>query len=547
MIDGLDVLGDARNPRLLQCRHQQAHAELLEILRQPRVIDVIVRRQSMPDLSNRDISPLEVRAQCRQRAGPAEVHQQARPTGAHHPDVGGAIADIDDGRCGTRGHVEIWPKHNLRRQSPCDGCVRRYDGGAPRILSSTRNHAMSEHVPADPSSPASPRALTRRDAVQRMAFGAAVLPAILRGRYQLSPGISTEYSARAIRLVQDSLVLDLLNQFRFADFADKPPRITSWLTKPRSMTAAEFEVYRTSGYNVIALGHGPTDYASGIRFFADWNGFIAEYSDWFMRVDDATDFLTARTSKKVGLMMTFQNSDHFRTVDDVDTFWGLGQRLSQLTYNYQNRIGSGFLETNDGGLTVFGREIVARMEKVGMAVDLSHCGDRTTLDTLDVATKPVVFSHASCRALVPGHLRCKTDEMITKMARTGGVMGMPFLRMMIRETEPVTVEHILDHFDHVTKLVGIDHVAVGSDMDVVGNPNPVNGETMSVPPTPNFDRYRMHFDAKGERMLTVEGMNHPKRMFDVAEGLIRRRYSDANIAAILGGNAARVLTTIWKG
>jgi membrane dipeptidase len=127
------------------------------------------------------------------------------------------------------------------------------------------------------------------------------------------------------------------------------------------------------------------------------------------------------------------------------------------------------------------------------------------------------------------------------------VMGIPFLRMMIREAEPVTVEHILDHFDHVTKLVGIDHVAVGSDMDVVGNPNPVNGETLSVPPTPNFDRYRMHFDAKGERMLTVDGLNHPKRMFDVAEGLIRRRYSDANISAILGGNAARVLTTIWKG
>ncbi len=390
-------------------------------------------------------------------------------------------------------------------------------------------------------------ALSRRDALQRLAVAAVLAPTVLRRRYRLGPVGATEYSARAIRLVQESLVLDLLNQFRFADYADKPPKSTLWLTQPRSMTTQEFEVYRTSGYNVIALGHGPTDYASGIRFFADWNGFIAEYPDWFMRVDDTSDFAAVRQSKKIGIMMTFQNSDHFRTVDDVDSFWGLGQRLSQLTYNYQNRLGSGFLETNDGGLTVFGREIVARMEKVGMAVDLSHCGDRTTLDTLDIATRPVVFSHASCRALAPGHLRCKTDEMIAKLARTGGVMGIPFLRMMIRDTEPVTIEHVLDHFDHVAKLVGIDHVAVGSDMDVVGNPNPVNGATQSVPPTPNFDRYRMHFDAKGERMLTVEGLNHPRRMFDVAEGLIRRKYSDANIAAVLGGNAARVLTAIWKG
>ncbi len=392
-----------------------------------------------------------------------------------------------------------------------------------------------------------PLSLSRRDALQRLAIGALTAPAILRGRYRLAADLPQEYSARAIRLVQDSLVLDLLNQFRFADFADKPPKITQWLSRPHAMTPADYEMYRTSGYNVIALGHGPTDFESGIRFFADWNGFIAEYADWFVRIDDANDFDSVKKAGKIGIMITFQNSDHFRTVDDVDLFWGLGQRLSQLTYNYQNRIGSGFLETNDGGLTVFGQQIVTRMNSVGMAVDVSHCGDKTTLDTLDAAQRPVVFSHASCRALAPGHLRCKTDEMITKMAKTGGVMGIPFLRMMVREAEPVTVEHVVDHFDHVAKLVGIEHVAVGSDMDVVGNPNPVNGATMSVPATPNFDRYRMHFDATGERMLTVAGLDHPKRMFDLTDGLIRRGYSDASISAVLGRNAARVLSTIWKG
>ena len=75
----------------------------------------------------------------------------------------------------------------------------------------------------------------------------------------------------------------------------------------------------------------------------------------------------------------------------------------------------------------------------------------------------------------------------------------------------------------------------------------MGGATLSVPPTPNFDRYRMHFDAKGERMLTVAGLDHPKRMFDLTEGLIKRGYSDTNIAAILGRNAARVLSTIWQG
>jgi len=392
----------------------------------------------------------------------------------------------------------------------------------------------------------SPVRVSRRDALLQMASLAAA-PAVLRGRHRLFEHSATEYSARAIRLMQESVVVDLLNQFRFADFADKPPKSTLWLSKSRSMSAADFETYRTSGYHVIALGHTPGDYAAAIRFFADWNGFVAEYPDRFMRIDDATDFDAVKRAGKVGIMITFQNSDHFRAVEDVDTFYALGQRLSQLTYNYQNRIGAGFLEDQDAGLTVFGKQIVARMQSVGMAVDVSHCADRTTLDALDIAKRPVVFSHASARALLPGHLRCKTDEMIVKMAKTGGVMGIPFLRMMVHEQEPVTVAHVLDHFDHVAKLVGIEHCAVGSDMDVVGNPNPVNGPAESVPPTPNFERYHLHVDANGKRLLTIEGLDHPKRMFDLTEGLIKRGYSDAHIKLILGGNAVRALSSIWNG
>ncbi|MEO6446334.1 MAG: membrane dipeptidase [Gemmatimonadaceae bacterium] len=389
--------------------------------------------------------------------------------------------------------------------------------------------------------------VSRREALQRLALSAFAAPAVMRGRYRLFRDSDDEYSARTIRLVNESLVVDLLNQFRFADFAERPPKSVLWLSKSRSMTAADYETYRGSGYNVIALGHSPADYAAGIRFFADWNGFVAEYPDWFMRIDDVSDFAAVKKSGRVGIMITFQNSDHFRSADDVDTFFALGQRLSQLTYNYQNRIGSGFLEENDGGLTVFGREIVQRMNRVGMAVDVSHCADRTTLDALDVAQRPVVFSHASCRALLPGHLRCKTDEMIVKMAKSGGVIGIPFLRMMVHESEPVTIEHVLDHFDHVKRLVGVEHLAVGSDMDVVGNPNPVNGPGAGNPATPNFERYRLHVDANGERLLTIRGLDHPKRTYDLTEGLVRRTYSDEHIRLILGANAARVLGAIWNG
>lgn len=390
--------------------------------------------------------------------------------------------------------------------------------------------------------------VSRRDAIASLAAGALALagaPAVLRGRYRLFAESATEYSARAVRLVERTVVIDMLNQFRFPDYAEHPPKSELWLNTPRSFNAADFEQYRTSGIRVFALGAGEPNYEAGIRYFADWNGFIAGYTDWFTRIETTGDFERLKTSNKVGIMLTFQNASHFRTADDVNTFHSLGQRVSLLTYNSTNLLGSGFLADTDIGLTPFGAEIVARMNQVGMAVDLSHCGDKTTLDGIAATKKPAIFTHAACRALVPGHLRCKTDEMITNMAKTGGVMGIPLIRFMIKIDEPVTQENVLDHFDHVTKLVGVEHVGVGSDLDLVGNPNPVHTPGGNDMPSGqhNFDRYHVHADTDGR--LTIRGLDHPKRMYDLTEGLIRRKYSDANIEGILGGNWRRALAEIW--
>lgn len=385
--------------------------------------------------------------------------------------------------------------------------------------------------------------MNRRDALRAIAFGTAAAPAVLRGRYRLFAQSNAQYSARAVQLVESTVIVDLLNQFQFPDYAVRPPKIDQWLTKPGTFTPEDFARYRASGITAFCLGLGAANYEEGLQFFARWNGFIAGYSDWLTRIDDASDFARAKAQKRIGVVLTLQDSTHFRTPADVDVFFGLGQRVSQLTYNFNNRIGSGFLEERDGGLSVFGRSIMSRMEQVGMAVDASHCGDQTTLDALDAARKPVLFTHATARALVPGHLRCKTDEAIQKMAKTGGVMGIAMIRFMVRNSEPVTIEHVLDHVDHVAKLVGLEHVAIGSDLDVVGNPNAVNGGGFDPRTQPNFARYQYHEDRDGA--ITIRGLNHEKRVFDLTEGLIRRGYSDSQIELILGGNARRVLASIW--
>ncbi|HEU4629645.1 MAG TPA: membrane dipeptidase, partial [Gemmatimonadaceae bacterium] len=228
-------------------------------------------------------------------------------------------------------------------------------------------------MPALPTTPgAAP--IGRRESVRRLAALAVGAPMLLTGRYRLFPGADRQYSARAVRLVEETAVVDMLDQFRFADYAERPPRSERWLRVPRSFTRADFETYRTSGIRVFALGHGAGSYEDGLRFAADWNAFLAAYDEWFLRVDEVADVERARRSGRVGIMLTLQSSDHFRTPADVDTFFALGQRASQLTYNFATRIGAGFLERRDGGLTVFGASIVERMNRVGMAVDASHCG-----------------------------------------------------------------------------------------------------------------------------------------------------------------------------
>ena len=314
-----------------------------------------------------------------------------------------------------------------------------------------------------------------------------------------------------------------------------------WHKDPELFQAADFQPYTESSISVFhqAIGMGgPNAYENALQYFARWNGFIANGGDYFMRIDSTSDLKRVKKSGKLGIMLGLQNSEHFRRPDDVDFFRSLGQRVSQLTYNTRNLIGNGSTERRDEGISDFGISIIERMNKVGMAVDVSHCGDRTTLDAFELSKKPVLITHSNCRALVPGHPRLKTDEAIKKVGEAGSVMGITGVRMFVKGDEPTTVEHVLDHFDHVRKLIGPEHLGIGSDIDLYGYD--------AMPPELNK---QLRAGYKGSyafrEKIDIEGLNHPKRMFDLTEGLLRRKYSDADIEGILGGNFERVLSQIW--
>lgn len=383
------------------------------------------------------------------------------------------------------------------------------------------------------------KTINRRELLKRSALAGAGLlaaPMLNRGRYRIFASSTVEYSSRAVDLVRQSLVIDMLGPITL-DFNKQ----AKWFANPETFTATDLQPYKDSGINVfhtaVGLG-GPDAYDRTLRMFASWNGFIANHDEHFMRIDSPGDLNRVKTSGKIGIMIGLQNSEQFRRPEDVDFFHSIGQRVSQLTYNARNLIGNGSTERRDDGISDFGISIIERMNKIGMAIDVSHCGDRTTLDAFEISKKPVLITHSNCRALVPGHPRLKTDEAIKKVGEAGSVIGITGVRMFVKGDEPTTIEHVLDHFDHVVKLIGPEHLGVGSDMDLYGYD--------AMPPELNKQLRASYKGSYGFReKIDIEGLNHPKRMYDLTEGLVRRKYSDAAIQGILGGNFKRVLSAVW--
>jgi membrane dipeptidase len=329
-------------------------------------------------------------------------------------------------------------------------------------------------------------------------------------------------SDRAAEIVHRTTVVDMLSLLTL-DW----PRLYAWESRPQSFGKADLARLRASGIGVFHPAVDPNEadaHGAARRWMAGWNRLIEGHRETLLRIDGAADLERVKAEDRIGLLLGFQNASHFRTPADVALFHGLGQRVSQLTYNERNRIGSGCTDPDAAGLSQFGATIVAAMNRAGMAIDVSHCCERTSLDALDASTRPVLITHSNCRALVH-HPRCKSDAVIRAMAAKGGVIGISVLPLMVSGGRPATFDDILDHFDHVARLVGVEHVGLGSDTDVDAI-------------DPRTNRVRSAY--------RVRGLRHEFRVFEIAEGLLRRGYSPDEVAGILGGNFQRALIQIWS-
>lgn len=280
-----------------------------------------------------------------------------------------------------------------------------------------------------------------------------------------------------------------------------------------------------------------------------WEGFKAtvdtivstkalmrECSDLVRPVHTTADILRAKEEGKTGIIFGFQNAHAFEDqIGYVEIFKELGVGIVQMCYNTQNLVGTGCYE-RDGGLSGFGREIVAEMNRVGMMCDLSHVGSKTSEEVILESKQPVCYSHCLPSGLKE-HPRNKTDEELKFIADHGGFVGVTMFTPFLRAGVNATVDDYVEAIEYVMNIVGEDAIGIGTDF-TQGHDQP-------------FFEWLTHDKGYARRLTSFGEIINPKGIRTIGEfpnlteALLRRGFSEPQVRKIMGDNWMRVLKDVW--
>jgi membrane dipeptidase len=249
------------------------------------------------------------------------------------------------------------------------------------------------------------------------------------------------------------------------------------------------------------------------------------------------EITSAHRDHRVALILGLESSTPIESeIDRIEVLYGLGCRQLGITYSQGNLLGSGLQEVSDGGLTDFGRRCVTRMNKVGMAIDVSHAGDQTSLDTIRHSTRPILITHSGSRTLSPTR-RMKPDNVLLECAKRGGIVGLCAAPgTTISPNHPRhNLFSVMDHFEYCIDLLGIEHVTFGPDT-VYGDHVGLYSVWPGRPAAASAD----------QDVPYVQGLENPTECFhNIVRWLVKHAYSDDDIRAVIGGNTLRAVKEIW--
>ena len=323
-----------------------------------------------------------------------------------------------------------------------------------------------------------------------------------------------------------------------------------WGNLDSRKTMGEMIEGNLAGGNYTVANHS-YDFEGAIANILKYRKVIQENSDLLALALNTEDIKNAQMSRKLGVVFGFQDTRAVEEVDQLEVFYALGVRIVQLTYNAQNLAGTGCCEISGGKITYYGQKLIRKMEELKIALDLSHCGDETTQSALEVAERPVLFTHVGVRNLCNAYGRCKTDKQFERVARTGGMAGICFAPYFVKrdpvtfQVLPSTVKDVVEAIQYLVKLIGVDHVGFGSDLARIwfdlGKTPPdssmrlwrtLRPDVFGRGPTETYDPFPV-------------GLQKHSELINLTAELVGRGFSDEDVHKILGGNFLRVLGKIW--
>ncbi|MDO6565914.1 membrane dipeptidase [Alteromonas sp. 1_MG-2023] len=299
-----------------------------------------------------------------------------------------------------------------------------------------------------------------------------------------------------------------------------------------------FDALQKTGYTGFHNSLNSSSLSVAKASLNEWRKRIDENPSTLLLATSANDFLTAKKEGKTAVFCGFQNTKMIGdSIDNIDTLYDLGTRWMQLTYNERNLLGDGSTERTNAGLSDFGIEAVERMNELGIAIDLSHCGRQTTMDGITYSKKGATINHSMCEALYRNHPRAKTDEQLRAMADKGGVIGIIGLGYMVGPDPggKTTLENYVDHIEHAINIAGIDHVAMASDFPIQGMM--ANGATKENWYTPRLTRFKPSYQVRWP--AHIPELDSTDRFRNVIHVLEKRKFTASNIEKLLGQNWIR--------
>lgn len=333
---------------------------------------------------------------------------------------------------------------------------------------------------------------------------------------------------------EDAVVIDFLGSPGYFNYPEARPMDEQMIRNAAASGITAMNVTVSSG-----------DFENTVRRASEWLDQSAARPDVFRQVRTLDDLMAAKKDGQVGIVLGFQDTTPYgRDLSRVDTFYDMGVRVTQLTYNVRNLVGDGCLEPGNAGLSTYGHAVVERLNETGTLVDLSHCGQRTTAEGIAASRSPAAITHSGCNA-VERHPRSKDDAELKALSDGGGVVGIYLMPFLTPGRVP-TASDVFDHIEHALNVCGEEHVGIGSDLSI----SPIDGSDEYWSKHREFVSRRIAAGIAApaedpDVLFTVPELNSHRRMEMIADGLSARGHSDRVVEAVIGGNWLRLCRDVW--